>query len=220
MRSHLKKRVPLAPHASERGFTLLEMIVVVGITFILSSFIIIYGRSGRQISALYVEQAQIANVLAKAKELAVATYLNPGSSPACAYGVHFDYGKGNGTYQIFAYVTSSVTSVATCGALPNATRDEVETLNTSVIPPANGSRDLVPNLSEHELDSNLRFFDPNGGTSDRLRDVVFIPPEPHAVVWTDGQDTSSTVPGVIYLETVSSNGQASTTVNLAGQISF
>lgn len=78
------KRNPL----SESGFTLIEMLVVVSITALLSSVLIIYSRIGERQILLLREQAKIVNMILKSKSLALQTYVT--GEKVCGYGVHFE----------------------------------------------------------------------------------------------------------------------------------
>lgn len=69
---------------------MIELIVVVGITVLLSSLVLLYGSVGRQQVSLMVEAVKITQVISRAKSLAVATYTDSLSS-VCGYGVYFDY---------------------------------------------------------------------------------------------------------------------------------
>lgn len=83
------------------GYTLIELIIVIGITGMLSAMVILYGSVGREQIALSVEAVKIVQAISRAKSLALATYADP-SSP-CGFGVNFDYsGK---KYTIRSYNT-------------------------------------------------------------------------------------------------------------------
>jgi len=86
-------------YAVRSGFTLVELLVVAGITAFLAGMLLVYGSSGREQTTLYVEQAKIVQIIARAKSLAVST-LNRTSAP-CGYGVAFHYGSS--TYELFRY---------------------------------------------------------------------------------------------------------------------
>jgi prepilin-type N-terminal cleavage/methylation domain-containing protein len=86
----------------EDGYTLLELLVVLGITGLLSGMVILYGGEGRRQVALSVESVKIVQAISRAKALAVATYADL-SSP-CGFGVHFDYPQKK--YSVRSYRTS------------------------------------------------------------------------------------------------------------------
>jgi len=100
---------------SNRGFSLIEVLIVIAISGMLSAIVITYSGTSKNITSLSVEAAKISQFLFQAKSLAIATYSNPDpSNPWCGYGVSFDY-SGNGTYSIFAYKRPS--DLSSC---PNA----------------------------------------------------------------------------------------------------
>lgn len=69
------------------GFTLVEILVVVSITAMLSSVLILYSRTGERQILLFREQSKVINLIARAKSLALQTYIDGTSS--CGYGIHF-----------------------------------------------------------------------------------------------------------------------------------
>lgn len=99
------------------GYTLLELLVVLGVAGLLSGMVILYGGEGRQQIALSIESAKIVQTISRAKALAIATYTDL-SSP-CGFGVHFDYPARK--YSIRSYRTSpnceSVSGISSSEAL-------------------------------------------------------------------------------------------------------
>lgn len=69
-----------------RGFTIVELLIVVGITVILSSGLAFYSRATERQLILFKEQMKIITALQKAKSLAIVGF---GDSLACSYGVNF-----------------------------------------------------------------------------------------------------------------------------------
>lgn len=69
------------------GFTLVEILVVVSITAMLSSVLILYSRTGEKQILMFREQSKVINLITKAKSLALQTYIDGAS--ACGYGIHF-----------------------------------------------------------------------------------------------------------------------------------
>lgn len=72
----------------KKGFTLIEMLVVIGVLSLISAILIVYIRSGSRQIILFREQAQIVSILARAKYLAISTFGRTGVP--CGYGVHFE----------------------------------------------------------------------------------------------------------------------------------
>jgi len=72
------------------AFSLIEVLVVISITALLTSMAVAYSRtSGRQVS-LFTEQARVAGVLNRAKSLALNQYSTVGINPVCGVGVLFN----------------------------------------------------------------------------------------------------------------------------------
>lgn len=101
---------------TRRGYTILELLVVVAISALLSTIILTYGSGSRQQVALSIELTKMAQVISRAKSLAVATFNDP---TACGYGVHFDYATRE--YYLAAYEAApncpSIASVTNIRAL-------------------------------------------------------------------------------------------------------
>jgi type II secretory pathway pseudopilin PulG len=68
-------------HAS--GFTLVELLVVIGITVLLSGFLLAYSGTSRSQVSLSIERAKLTQMILRAKSLAIETY----GSAGCCYGV-------------------------------------------------------------------------------------------------------------------------------------
>ncbi len=75
-------------NCGSEGFTLIEILVVVGVLSLIAAILIVYVRSGSQQIILFREQAQITSILARAKYLAISTFGRTGVP--CGYGVHFE----------------------------------------------------------------------------------------------------------------------------------
>lgn len=98
-----------------RGFTLIEILVVIAITLILSAMVLAYSRPSLGQLVLYREQASVVGVLNEAKADAIQkANINPGNSnfdltkfglTACAFGIHFE---APATYILYQAVTSSL----------------------------------------------------------------------------------------------------------------
>lgn len=70
-----------------KGFTVLEMLVVISIIILLSSFLILYSRSGENQIILFRDQAKLISILNRAKSLSIHMFNAPELS--CAFGVYF-----------------------------------------------------------------------------------------------------------------------------------
>lgn len=69
------------------GFTLVEVLVTVSITAMLTSVLVLYSRTGERQILLFREQSKVINLIARSKSLALQTYIDGTSS--CGYGIHF-----------------------------------------------------------------------------------------------------------------------------------
>lgn len=72
----------------KRGFTIIEILVVVGVIMILFSLgISSFSKTAQKQFILFKEQMKIITALQKAKSLSLAVYGE--SSPPCGYGIYF-----------------------------------------------------------------------------------------------------------------------------------
>lgn len=79
------------------GFTLLEVIIVVGIAAFLSGLLLVYNRSSDNSIALSVEQARVVGILNRAKAFTLERNLIKGGENICGFGVSFAKGRGEMT---------------------------------------------------------------------------------------------------------------------------
>lgn len=174
------------------GFTIIEVLVVIAITSLLSGLIITYTSTGRDQVALYVEESHIAQTILRAKSLAVSTYAAP-ATPKCGYGFHIDY--QNQKYAIFGYNPPS------CGPINSIDPASMNTIDSIALNP----RLLLTSA-------------PPGGDSG-ISDVLFVPPDPKTLVWKVGVPSPASL-GNIYLSTKTGSPSITIGVSAAGQISF
>ncbi|MFH0890925.1 MAG: type II secretion system protein, partial [Candidatus Liptonbacteria bacterium] len=88
------------------GFTLVEMLVTIGIMAIISSAVIIYSASSRQQIGLAAETAKLTQFILRAKSLSISTY--GATQNICGYGVQLDY--ANNRYHLVSYALNSCDS--------------------------------------------------------------------------------------------------------------
>jgi len=209
-------RFYMTARASRAAFTLVEMLVVIGITTIVSVAAIVYSTAGQNEVALTVETAKIAQLVLQARELALDTYR--GTNSACAYGVHFDL--SGQTYSLFAYtpgtprcpavetVASSILDVSKAGGVVSAYAP-----SSWQLPVANGVMLIRPG------DVNIP-----SACVNVMTDVLFYPPAPATLVALagNGEQFSSPAPpaSTICLRTDDGKNTAVITVTPAGQVSF
>lgn len=86
----------------KKGFTLVEILISIGIVALLSSAMIAYNRVGGRQIILFKEQAKVLGVLSRAKTLSISTFGEIAVS--CGWGVHFEAPK---TFLIFKDLAAS-----------------------------------------------------------------------------------------------------------------
>ena len=185
--------VQLIPMRRRKGFTMIELLVIVAIMAILAGFLVTYNSQSRQQVALLVERARIAQLIFKAKANAVSTYADP-SSP-CAFGVHFDYNARK--YSLRTYTRASCNGMETATSLAGVTS-------------------AIWDKTEFTLDPSLNWAHT---ASDTVYDILFVPPEPRTLL-ANSVGNMLLVPGKVYLTTKAGTLQSVVSVNLYGQITF
>ncbi|PIP30019.1 hypothetical protein COU12_02375 [Candidatus Jorgensenbacteria bacterium CG10_big_fil_rev_8_21_14_0_10_54_38] len=100
-RFSLKSGGGFTPHIKKlrAGFTLIEMIIVIGITAFLSALLVTYNRSSDSQIVLSVERVKVVGFLNRGKAFALERNLAKGGENVCAFGVSFN--KSDGTMTIF-----------------------------------------------------------------------------------------------------------------------
>lgn len=73
-----------------RGFTIIEILVILGVLSLISTILIINTHGGEQQVILFKEQTRIISIFSRAKSLSIATFGETGTSIPCGYGVHFE----------------------------------------------------------------------------------------------------------------------------------
>ncbi len=175
------------------GFTLVELLVTVGVTALLASYMVLYGSVSRQQVALSIETAKLAQVISRAKSLSISTF-SGGPASLCGYGVHFDYGSQQ--YSLGNYELEPDCYSVYRGEVPGlGAYSPLETYN------------MTPEVSIRNASSNS------------MTDVIFIPPDPKVVTNIEGV-VSSRAAGAVYLRTADGLVQKIVNVNASGQITF
>ncbi len=134
----------------KEGFTLIETLIVLAITAILSTIFLAYNSSSNGQVALYTERAQVVGALQRAKTLALDKYMvSPGSTSSCAFGVHFQ--TSTGVYSIYGKYPppGSTDCTAGYGFMGNSSDTVVQSL---------------------QLQGKVGFVDPTPS------DIYFVPP--------------------------------------------
>lgn len=189
-----------------KGFTIIELLIVVAISIMLSAIAINYTGTLRNTTALSVETSKIAGFIFRAKDLTIATYA--GSSNICGYGTSVN--AANNTYSLFAYKPSSAKygSVPPCPSKASSTAGGI---SAAEMVPYSSSTWNVPLANNVQLQT--------GGGTDNLVTVLFYPPAPATLLSHNGS-TFATSTFKVYLATT--DGKASTTISInpQGQVSF
>lgn len=177
-----------------KGFTIAELLVVMGITAILFSSLVFYSRSAERQIILFKEQMKIITALQKAKSLAIVAFSE--GQTACGYGVNFD--RANDKMIIFREQPASGGS-GSC-----STRDNIYT--------------SVDELYEEiKLDNRtVRFGNLINSDGGIFSNVVFISPEPITVI--DYSGSSGSESATIEITDISGSNTKIVKVTDAGQI--
>lgn len=144
------------------GFTLIEVLVVLGITSLLAGMILTYTSTSRDRTALYVEEAKLAQTISRAKALGIATFTANGTPP-CGYGLKVDYDAQS--YSVFSYRADSC---------------DIQVFGLGA---------TMENVSTDQLSPNVRFAEPGEGS---VEVILFVPPDPKTWVWHIGSAVTST----------------------------
>jgi len=137
---------------NNKGFTLIEILVVLAIIIIITGIVIFNVGTERQNSALLRSSQKLSLDLRRAQSFALSSKTYKTSGVPCGWGVHFN-GLGSTNYIIFA----DMAAAADC-----SNRDFIRT--------GNGSEDFETINFESGININ--------SLSNNLSDVVFTPPDP------------------------------------------
>lgn len=172
-----------------KGFTLIETLVTISITLVLSGLAIAYNRSSERQIAIYRDQSTVVGLLNRARSLAAQKYRDP-SIPTyitCAFGIHFE--PDSRDFVLFQDLGEGGCSSGSANYRYDAGSNPSETLET---------------LS---LDPRLQF----DGIPISGLDIFFIPPDITA-------SSSTNLPVSFVIKTNDNNFSVTTTVAAGGQI--
>ena len=176
----------------ERGFTLIELVVVMAVTTVLISMVIGYSKESTRQLALTSTQAKMLSLINRAKFLSIETFFGGGRSGdqrICSYGVRVNLSN----QEIFIF--QDLSSLAECPGNSNNVYDEGEKLSGE--------------LNKVNLQDALVTF-----TEDTtLKEAVFIPPDPKTKI-----NNSNATEARVGVKLREGKGQFTITVNNAGQI--
>jgi prepilin-type N-terminal cleavage/methylation domain-containing protein len=172
-----------------KGFTLIETLVTISITLVLSGLAIAYNRSSERQIVIYKDQATVIGILNRARSLTAQKYRDP-SNPShitCAFGLHIEPDSRN-------FVLFQDLGEGGCG--PGAANYRYD----SGASPSEA-------LETFSLDPRLRF----DGVPISGLDIFFIPPDITASSSTD-------LPVAFTIGTNDGQFAVTTTVAAGGQI--
>ena len=186
------------------AFTLIEILVVVAISALLSTITISYLKSGQNTVSLSIEEAKISQLILEAKELSLSTY---GAAGDCGYGVVINADNNPQTYSLFAYTPYGVPPTQECPDVENITN-----INTA--------QESTYQQGSWQVPVSTGITIATSGNS--LATILFYPPDPAVFLSHDGQLLSTSTPQLfIHLVTNDSAANIATiTVNSEGQVSF
>ncbi|MEK7636052.1 MAG: prepilin-type N-terminal cleavage/methylation domain-containing protein [Patescibacteria group bacterium] len=171
-----------------RGFTLIELVIVIGIVGVLTGGMVFYSRSAERQIILFRDQAKIVEALLRAKSLTISTYSDIDAS--CGYGVSFNEPRK----AIIIFKDLAINP--DCSDADNQYRfNGVDGDYTCDI----GDPALNECVEKLTLDDQTIEF-----SSLTLRDIVYIPPNPDIMIDNDIAKQSAS----IEIKTVETTGAA------------
>ncbi len=188
---------------SRRGFTLVELLVVIAVMVFLSAYIISYQKTGQRQITLYVEAQKMASLILKAKSLAIESFVDV-SQGNCGYGLEVNYNQGS--YNMFYYATSTTNNQSKYIQCPGIKKNGVL-----------ASDQIVAFSGVERLNSGLVFQTPM--PDDAIYYVLFVPPDPETLI-ADQNGNIFSGSGIINIKTKDGLAKAAITVNSAGQVNF
>jgi hypothetical protein len=174
----------------QRGSTLIEVLVAVGVSAMLTALVVVYGSGGRKTTSLYVDTVKLAQTILRAKSQAVLIYYNP-TNPVCGYGMRF-FNDSQPAYALFRYAAAEGES---CDSIPVV--DDTHYVEIQRFPLAAG----------------ISF-----GASTTVDTILFVPPDPQTLLWKGVDHVRSS--GAIELQVGSSTMKRSVTITTSGQIGY
>lgn len=209
MTKHDKKIIRVVPRsnprlfASTKGFTLLELTVVIAIIILLSGIVLTNYRVGEREYALLRSAHKLAQDLRQVEKMAMASETLPSSSggwfPQGGYGIYFNQQENPNSYTLFADCNNNqnLDTVYTC--IENSAPEEIKELF----------------LEEKIKISNLELFSETFGTIPVSSfSVTFFPPDPVIKIISDFQEYDSATITLTY-----SDGEIKTVkINTVGLI--
>lgn len=138
---------------SSEAFTLIEVLVVVSILTLFSTFLILYTRTGEAQIKILKDKASFIGAMSRARAFALSTFES--ESHECGYGVHILDDK---RYVVWHDLASASDCKDANGIYDGSSENVGEPMS---------------------LEVGLRFL--NSGDSDFLEDILFVPPDPQII---------------------------------------
>lgn len=192
----------------KKGFTLVEMLVVLAITALLSTIAIIYSHIGQSTLSLSIEESKVAQFILEARELSIATYST--SDTTCAYGVEFNYVSS--TYSLFEY-NSAIPDGGGRPVCPSLASTTAAFNTNDVVKYTDGTWQVhtAPGVTLIN----------GGNASNTIQAVLFYPPDPFTLISLDGTTFLDPPPtSYVYLKTSDGGSSRTLSVNSAGEVNL
>jgi len=174
-----------------KGFTIIEIIIVMGISMILLTIIISFTSSSDKYVTLFSDQSKLVAAITRAKSLSIQTFISDiATEKVCGYGVYF---PGISTKDFIFFKDAPEFPATEC------IENNVYTGNKRFDP--------AEATGEDSLSESIKF------QSLPLDSVLFIPPEPKTVIMP-----GSPPEALIVLSTEDDSAQAAVKVTSVGQI--
>jgi prepilin-type N-terminal cleavage/methylation domain-containing protein len=187
-----------------KGFTVIELLVVLAISALLSTLAITYSSVSRNYVALSVQESKLTQLILQAKALSIATYASGNGSAACGYGVVISTSTTPQTYSIFVYHPAGTPPC------PTETTAQSNGISAAVEQSSTSATWQVPIAQGVKIQSG----------SNNLAAVLFYPPNPDTLLSSDGKTFENPeAPLNIYLVTIDGKNTATLTINAGGQVS-
>ncbi|MCR4261079.1 MAG: prepilin-type N-terminal cleavage/methylation domain-containing protein [Candidatus Colwellbacteria bacterium] len=200
------------PH--RRGFTLIEVVVVMGVMAVLSSMMLGYGQRNNKQILLVTSQAKIASIFSRAKFLSIQSFFNLAGTNeyVCAYGVLITYPD---TISIFKSVSDDDTPCP--GPRDLSDTDYIEEYSEDrgqIFVPLSGELNQVQLSDKGGVELCRGGGDCDSGAEDYF---IFIPPEPIVKFEDDNTEERLTV-DIRFKDETEGEAPFSVTVTKDGQI--
>ncbi|MEK7612155.1 MAG: hypothetical protein AAB407_02345 [Patescibacteria group bacterium] len=203
---------------SRKGFTLVEAVVVVGITIILTSILITYSRGSEQQILFFREQALITSAILQAKGFAIETFqpdfqpLFSGTetiTPICGWGIHVEDETTNSYPNTIIIFKDHGNPGNNPCASPNPQYNDAQNEKFEVL-------ELDPVIKIARICLNTTITGNCSSPGPASADVVFVPPDPVVKF----QPTANANELVIVLETIDGSRTSNISITKGGQVNI